>query len=212
MMLHDILKSYAQTIVDNTQAIIGSEVLITDKSGMVIAANDKCRLGTLHSHSISVMLSGKPDIMYAEEAKANGIREGICLPIQIGDEIVGTVGITGNPDQVSKYGHLVQKEAELFVQEKSLQYFSYLKENTISNLIGEILSYDPQKANEATIYSQGLSMGYNFKIKRTAVIVDITNFGKIVGDIKQSQGQHFTNAEFDIQILKASILSTLREG
>lgn len=45
-MLKSILRSYAQTIIENAQSIIGYDVLITDNDGVIIAVKDKSRLGS----------------------------------------------------------------------------------------------------------------------------------------------------------------------
>lgn len=210
-MLKSILKSYGQTIIENAQAIIGYDVLITDKDGIIIAVKDRNRLGKLHSHSLSVVKKATPEAIHKEEASSYGVLEGICLPIKIDEEIIGTVGITGNPAEVSKYGYLVQKLAELFVREKSLRESSFLRESAISNLVAQVIDKNNQKCNKSYILSQAKSLNYDLDRPKIAIIVDIIQFEKIIDDI-QSFISDYKNSEINIQLLKASVLRFLRDS
>lgn len=210
-MLKSILKSYGQTIIENAQAIIGYDVLITDKDGIIIAVKDRNRLGKLHSHSLSVVKKATPEAIHKEEASSYGVLEGICLPIKIDEEIIGTVGITGNPAEVSKYGYLVQKLAELFVREKSLRESSFLRESAISNLVAQVIDKNNQKCNKSYILSQAKSLNYDLDRPKIAIIVDILHFEKIIDDI-QSLISEYKNSEIKIQLLKASVLRYLRDS
>lgn len=210
-MLQNILKNYAQTIVDDVQAIINHDILITDKSGRVIAANDRLRLGTLHSHSLTVMERGITEVMNEDEASRHGIKQGVCIPIKVEDEIIGSAGITGSPKEVEKFGRFVQKEVELFVREKSLQDYSYLRESAISSLVGQILAFDQRSGNESTIRSQAEELGYDLSGDKIAVIIDISEFEKVVGDFR-SQQELAGTAELNVQIFKNSVLRILRQN
>lgn len=210
-MLQNILRSYAQTIVNNVQAIINYDILITDKSGIVIAASDRQRLGSLHSHSLIVIKRGLPESMNEAEAKKHGIKQGVCIPIKVEDEIIGTAGITGIPEVVVGLGRFVQKEIELFVREKALQDYSYLRESAISSLVGQILAFDQRDGNEAAIFSQADELGYNLNGQKSAIVVDIIEFEKIVGSFR-SERHNMGSAELNIQIFKNSILRMLRNN
>lgn len=196
-MFKRILKNYAQMIVEHAQVIIGHDVLITDRNGVIIAVKDRNRLGKLHSHSISVIKKATPEAIYQEEASRYGVLEGICLPIIVENDIIGTVGITGNPDDVSQYGRLVQKEAELFVREKSLQEVSCIRENAIANLIGHIINQTHKKHNKSNFISQAQFLGYDLN-KVIPVIVDLKKNKRVT----QTVDSYHTDPEMDIVILK----------
>lgn len=210
-MLKSILKSYAEVITKNAQSIIGYNVLITDNKGIIIAVKDEARMGKLHSHSLSVIKKATPEAIYKEEASMYGVLEGICLPIKVEDEIIGTVGITGNPDEVSKYGQLVQKLAELFVREKLLRESSFLIESSISNLVGQIIDPNQKKCNKSYLLSQAKSLGYDLDKPKITIVVNIIKFEEIIDDIETFVSD-YKNSEINIQILKVSILRFLRDS
>lgn len=208
-MFTNVLLQYAQEIVENTEAIIGHNVTITDKNGIIIGITNKKRLGVLHAASFSVIQNDKAEGLYEKEAVAIGVLEGVCLPIHLGKETIGTVSVAGRPDQVDKYGHLVQKEVELFLREKSLTEVSKLKENALCNLVNQILSINPNDVNTDIIVSYAKSLGYNFENEKTIILIDINHFLDIVTNIHKSEiYQH--EAELRVQTIKLTILSVLR--
>src|SRR5436305_2178779 len=95
----------AQEIAGETSGIIGFNVLITDRDGTVIGSGDRGRVGTFHEASVEVMRTLQPAAHGAEEARRlRGVRPGITLPIVLGGTALGTVGITGSPGRVRRFG------------------------------------------------------------------------------------------------------------
>ena len=205
----NILESYAQVIAETTHSIIGFDTLITDDRGTIIGANHPDRIGKMHAHSIVVIRRGMAESIDDQKAGELGVRPGVCLPIRLGNEIVGTVGIAGSPDEVRKYGHLVQKEAELFLREKALQETSHLRESAVSNLMNQAISFDPKDMNETVLLSQGKGLGYDLSIPRIVLLVDIVQFGRVVDNVR-SEEEYAHDAELRIQTIKSYILKLLR--
>ena len=208
-MFTDVLTQFAQEIVENTEAIIGHNVTITDKNGIIIGVTNKKRIGTLHASSFYVIQNDTAEGLYEEEAKAIGVLEGVCLPIHLGKETIGTVSVAGRPDEVDKYGHLVQKEVELFLREKSLTEISKLKENALCNLVNQILTFKPDDVNTDIIVSYAKSLGYNFENAKIIILIDINHFSDIVNNIHRSE-RYSHEAELRVQTIKLTILSVLR--
>src|SRR5262245_14525198 len=108
----------AQEIAGSTTEIIGFNVLITDRDGTVIGSGDRNRVGTFHEASVEVMRTRRAATHSAAQARAlRGVRPGITLPIVLGETALGTVGITGSPGQVRRFGLVVQRQTEILLQE-----------------------------------------------------------------------------------------------
>ncbi len=209
-MVKDILLTFAPTIAKNTQQIIGHDVLLTDNKGIIIAAQNPKRLGTLHLHSLTIIEKGIAEGVHKERATELGVLEGICLPIRYGNEIIGTVAVGGNPDEVSMYGHLVQKETELFIREKALQEISHLKENAVLNLINQIITFDPKDISEDVLISHANGLGYDLSAGQIPFLINITQFA---GVVKKIQNEEYVTheAELRIQTIKTTIVEFLRD-
>ena len=208
-MFSDLLIRYAQDIVDATQSIAGHPVSITNDKAIILAAWDKKRIGTLHASSFSVIENGRAEGLYEEEAKKLGVYAGICLPLRIEDKIVGTISVAGVPDHVSKYAHLVQKEAELFLREISLKESALLRDSALNNLVNMVISQAGGAEEISFLVSHAASLGYDITTPKIVLIVDLINFKMLVKQIQQEEA--FSHeAELRIQAVKLTILTQLR--
>ena len=108
-------KERCRRLSQSAHAIIGHHVLVTDINGIVLGSDDRTRVGTLHEASLSVLASGK--YAYHDHIAANnlaGTKPGMTIPLRIDGHIVGTIGITGNPESISQYAMLIQQLAQTF--------------------------------------------------------------------------------------------------
>lgn len=172
-----MLRTCAQELAENTSEIAGFSVLLTDEEGTVIGSSDPSRLGTLHSPSLGVMQTRRTEITTPEQANRlpEGVRPGITLPISFAGRVVGSIAIAGPPEEVSRYGRLVQKQAELLLRENALLRSSLLREQAIQELILEIASFDPLRADESLLVLRGRELGYDLRSARTVVVAEILN-------------------------------------
>lgn len=170
-----MLRTCAQELAESTSEIVGYSVLLTDGNGIVIGSSDPTRLGSLHSPSVGVIRTRKPEITTPEEAPRlpEGVRPGITLPISLAGRVVGSIAIAGPPDEVSRYGRLVQKQAELLLRENALLRSSMLREQALQELILEIAAFDPLKADETILVMRGRELGYDLRPPRAALIAEI---------------------------------------
>lgn len=170
-----LLRTCAQELAENTSEIAGFSVLLTDEEGTVIGSSDPSRLGTLHSPSLGVMQTRRTEITTPEQANRlpEGVRPGITLPISFAGRVVGSIAIAGPPEEVSRYGYLVQKQAELLLRENALLRSSLLREQAVQELILEIASFDPLRADESLLLLRGRELGYDLRSARAVVVAEI---------------------------------------
>jgi carbohydrate diacid regulator len=170
-----MLRGCAQELAENTSEIAGFSVLLTDEDGLVIGSSDPSRLGTLHSPSLGVMQTRRTEITTPEQANRlpEGVRPGVTLPISLAGRVVGSIAIAGPPEEVSRFGRLVQKQAELLLRENALLRSTLMREQAVQELILEIAAFDPAKADESLLLMRGRELGYDLKSARTAVVAEI---------------------------------------
>ncbi len=170
-----MLRSCAQELAESTSEIVGYSVLLTDENGIVIGSSDPSRLGSLHTPSVGVIRTRKPETTTPEEATRlpEGVRPGITLPISLAGRVVGSIAIAGPPEEVSRYGRLVQKQAELLLRENALLRSSMLREQALQELILEIAAFDPLKADETVLVMRGRELGYDLRPPRAVLVVEI---------------------------------------
>ena len=169
-----MLRGCAQELAENTSEIAGYSVLLTDEGGTVIGSSDPSRLGTLHSPSLGVMQTRRTEVTTVEQAKGlpEGVRPGVTLPISLAGRVVGSIAIAGPPEEVSRYGRLVQKQAELLLRENALLRSSLLREQSLQELMLEIGAFDPTREDESLLVVRGRELGYDMKPARAVVAVE----------------------------------------
>jgi carbohydrate diacid regulator len=164
----------AGEIADETTRILGHNVLITDENAQVIGSGDASRVGTIHEASVAVVKSGVAASHNAEQAAALiGVRPGITMPIVLDGAVIGTVGITGSPAQVVRLGRLVQRQTEMLLRESLFQRTRLLRENRLTQLVRDIVEFDPRILDERIIRAAGVELGYDLGQQRVAVLFEV---------------------------------------
>lgn len=130
----------AQDIVARTMKIIDSNVNVMDARGRIIGSGDRERIGELHEGALLVLSQGRVvDIDEAVAKHLHGVRPGINLPLRIDGDIVGVIGLTGEPLALRHYGELVCMTAEMMLEQARLLHMlaqdSRLREELVLNLI-----------------------------------------------------------------------------
>lgn len=164
----------AQEIACEADKIINHGVLITDENGYVIGSSDPNRINTLHEASLLVMKRRKPAYLNAEAcAKYAGTRPGVTFPVSLSGNIVGSVGITGQLEDVAQFGQLIRMFVEVFLKDHLNQEMDDLREQGHYDLLTEIVSYGaPNGAEEETILRHGQALGYDLTLQRVVFVVE----------------------------------------
>jgi carbohydrate diacid regulator len=171
MMLSPVL---AQQIAGETTEAIGHNVIITDSGGIVIGSGDERRVGSLHEASLEVMRSQESAWHTPEQARAlTGVRPGMTLPLVIGGEAVGTVGITGSPRQVRRFGLLVRRQTEILLEEAGLVRNRMLRERALESLVAEIVAFHPDTSDLELLTATAGDLGFTLTQPRVPVLLEV---------------------------------------
>ncbi|MFF8959780.1 CdaR family transcriptional regulator [Streptomyces sp. NPDC014894] len=110
----------AQAIVDDIVARLGVNVNIMDEHGTITASSDRSRVGTRHEGALQVLETGLPLSVTGDEARAlGGTRAGVNLPLRLGGEVVGVVGVSGEPHEVGEIARAISRLAELMALQQA---------------------------------------------------------------------------------------------
>ena len=193
--------SLAQQIARDTSDVIGYNVLITDDAGIVIGSGDTGRLGSFHEASVEVLRSRQAAWhTAAEAAELRGVKPGMTLPILIDGEAVGTVGITGSPRQVRRFGLVVRRQTEILLQESLELRSRLLRERALEELVRDIGSFDPDVLDPEFLVGRAAELGYDLTVPRTVLIVHVDE-PLMVG-----------NGRSDVATMRPELLRTLRDA
>ncbi len=169
-----LLGNIAQNIAKSTSEVIGYGVLVTDENGIVIGCNEDSRLGEFHEPSMKVMHENRPMTTSSEDAEGiKNVRPGYTLPIQFFDKVIGSVSIAGFPEEIARYGLLVQKQAEIMLREQAFLESNLLRDRALRDLVENVALYDKGKGNEELIMLQGKDLGFNLGKCRMAIVAEM---------------------------------------
>ncbi|KAB2338115.1 hypothetical protein F7731_00640 [Cytobacillus depressus] len=135
-----LTKEIAKEVVTQTMIRLNRNINIMDKSGIIIASGDLERMSQAHYGAIEVIRTGNPLIIQESNSHHwEGALPGINLPIQFQDQIIGVIGITGNPDELMEFGELVKMITEMIIHQaymtEQLEWKQNLKELIFEELI-----------------------------------------------------------------------------
>lgn len=137
--------AFAQQIVDSAKAVVGWNINFIDSEGIIIASTDAGRIGKYHEAGYeAARLRRVFTVLSPEDYK--GSHEGVNYPIIMNDNVVGVIGITGDPDVASKYGFLLTKICELFLKEYWLDMRSQSEMQRLGQLVQALLYHDMKRA------------------------------------------------------------------
>ena len=172
-----MFKKMAQYIAKRTSDVIGHGVLVTDENGMIIGCNDEKRIGEYHPPSIKVMQENMPMTTSISDAENYGnVLPGYTLPIRFFDRVMGSVSIAGLPEEVERYGLLVQKQAEIMLREQAFLESDLLRERSLRDLIENISSYDPKEGSGELIMMQARELGFNISKCRVELVIEMSRW------------------------------------
>jgi len=200
----------AQEIADKTTEIIGYNILITDDAGIVIGSGDKGRVGTFHEASLETVQRGdmtSHDVAAAEQLE--GVKPGVTLPVVSENRTVGTVGITGNPDEVKRFGMVVKSQTEIMLRESLHLRIALLEEKALESLVYDIANYDPAILEPEALVARGEELGYDLNLSRVSVVVDLAQFTHLASSYRLRPDNR--TPELELQSLKLGVLRTIKD-
>ena len=112
----EISKELAQSIVVEMKKIIDKDLNFIDSNGIIIASTDETRIGTYHAGGKQVILR-KDIIKINRDEEYIGSRKGINLPLNFNGELIGVIGISGEINEVEKYGQIIKRMSEILIKE-----------------------------------------------------------------------------------------------
>jgi carbohydrate diacid regulator len=163
----------AKKIITEVKKLIDENVIVIDLDGMIIASTDESRIGTLHEGGVITSKQNKTLIITEQdERNLKGVKAGINLPIVFHQNVIGVIGITGNPSEVSQYGELLKKMTELLIHENHYKEQIEWRQRNKEAYVWEWLQ---EKAYSTDFHKQGAILGIDMERKRCCILIKLEN-------------------------------------
>lgn len=170
----------AQEIVNAVKEVVDKDINFIHKNGIIVGSTDKRRLNTFHQAGYEAIRSLN-NIIVEEHDEYKGSKRGINYPIKINQGAIGAIGITGEPNEISKYGFLVTKITEVFIKEQQLNYRYEAGKQKINHVLKSLIYDDIEDKNEIEDILSEFNISANQKF---AVVIIKINKSNITGNIE----------------------------
>lgn len=168
----------ATKIVHEVKRLLDESIIVVNTDGIIMASTDKERIGNFHEGAYIVSREKKTIFISKEdETKYRGVKAGINMPVLFKHEVVGVIGITGDPQKVSPYGEILKKMTELLIQESYFHDQFEWRSRAIETFVFDWLQlreWNEVHLNRATI------LGINLQCDRTLCLLSLD--GTILGN------------------------------
>lgn len=200
----------AEKIVDEVKKVLTEEIIIAQTNGTIIAATDPARIGQFHEGAYLTSFEGQKRILTKDdEQQMKGVKAGINLPIYFKQEVIGVIGMTGNPVHVSPFGEILRKMTELLIQEHEFFLETETDERQLEAFVFDWLHL-PETAIDLTEKAARLQLDVNKQ--RVVVLIDChdESFMKQDQYKKVKEMLHLTNQEMIVRWGHARFLLMLQ--
>lgn len=167
-----ILPELAEKIVKEVRKLMDEDIIVVNTDGFIIASTDQKRINTFHEGALIASQQKKKLIITREDQqKLKGVKAGINLPIFFQNDVIGVIGITGEPDKVTPFGEIIRKMTELLISEnyytEQFDWHSRSLETFVMDWI-QLKEWDNSFLHTARILS------IDMEVYRTAAIIEFS--------------------------------------
>ncbi len=163
----------AQRIVDTAMRMVHRNVNIMNREGIIIATGHQHRQNTFHKGAKDVVETGSGVEIYPDELLLYpGALQGVNLPIELDEQVVGVIGVFGHPDEVRDTGRLVKMITELILERDLMQREMHSKSRLREQLIDiAVTSHIHELTPKLKRIAKGL--GISLTVPRVVILADI---------------------------------------
>ncbi|MDF2959834.1 MAG: hypothetical protein K0S39_1569 [Paenibacillus sp.] len=142
-----LTRDIAESIVRETMHRLHRNINMMDIDGRIIASGDSTRLGERHEGALEAIRTGEPLIIDdANRMHWRGSQCGINVPVVFRRQIVGAIGITGQPEEVAEFGEIVKMTTELMLNQTILMSQQEWRNRAKEAVLEELMKAEPDFA------------------------------------------------------------------
>ncbi|CAD6560321.1 sugar diacid recognition domain-containing protein [Paraburkholderia sabiae] len=206
----------AAQIVEQVTNVLPFDINVMDAKGSVVASTDPTRVGTFHSGAQMVLGSSREvEIDDATAARITNVRPGVNLPLVVRGKLIGVVGLTGAPDEVRRFGKLLQGMAQLILEREQLTLELRREERHKEEFIRQAINERSESSRE-DLAAWAERLGIDLTVTRCAVLCRFTfnqtDQNALLSELEQVQA-HLTAQRPDFMVARSSLseLAIFRE-
>jgi carbohydrate diacid regulator len=173
-------QALAQQIANEITDVIGHNVLITDEAGIVVGSGDESRIGQFHEASVEVVRTRRTIAHSSDDVRdLVGTLPGVTIPLVIDDSVVGTIGLSGSPEEVEQFGLVVKRQTEILMQEAARIGSRLTHERATADLLREVCEWHHSRVAKSQLLHRARTLGHDLTVPRRVVLVQYQDTGSL---------------------------------
>ncbi len=145
-------------------------VNIMNRDGIIIASRDPARVGSYHAAARHLLESGAAEErIRPDDRLPEGTKPGLNLPLSVREQVLGVVGVTGDPSEVEGIAYAIKTSLESMIELEALRE-STMSRRSRKSLLMAYLLYEEQ-APEAELLGLADKLGYDPALPRAAILL-----------------------------------------
>ncbi|AGK52804.1 CdaR family transcriptional regulator [Bacillus sp. 1NLA3E] len=164
----------AEKIVKDVKRLINEDIIVVNTEGIIIASTEHKRIGAFHQGAL-LAAERKEKIVITEEDQKTliGVKAGINLPVFFLRDVIGVIGITGDPAKVSPFGELIRKMTEMIVSEN---YYSEQLELQSRTLEAFVFDWIQKREWDSVFLHRAKLLNVNLTFNRQAIMIELHKY------------------------------------
>lgn len=142
---------------------------IMNEHGYIIASGNPRRINTLHVGAVDAIKQGKTLPM--DRVHGDHGQPGVNMPITYAGQIIGVVGITGDPAQVVPLASLLKTAVELLLRQTELDQKQSENEKSRQRFLYRLLQSTREKAPTESLKIEAKQFNIDLSVKYTVVAI-----------------------------------------
>ncbi|WP_367925659.1 CdaR family transcriptional regulator [uncultured Ruthenibacterium sp.] len=179
-------KVIAQKMVDRMMQNLGYNINMMDAHGVIIASGQPGRVGKVHMGARQVLdTRAAVTVFEPRNEEGHSSQPGINMPLYYQGEIVGVVGITGDPAQLGSIAPMIQLTAELLLEQESISNRRSMEKSAQSCAVSQLLTLKTQQDAEMVL-QWARRAGYDLRRPRAVCLLKADEVGRLASDMRHA--------------------------
>jgi carbohydrate diacid regulator len=173
-----LLPKLAEKIVNEVRKLIGEDIIVVKTDGFIIASTDRSRVGSFHEGAKIVSKEKKKLIITkGGEKNLKGVRAGISFPIIFQNDVIGVIGITGEPHKVAPFGEIIRKMTELLISEN---YYAEQFEHQLRAMETFVMDWIHANEWDDSLINRARVLEVNLSLSRIVAIIEFSSSNSMI--------------------------------
>lgn len=159
----------AQSIVDKMMKQIPYNINMMDDHGYIIASGDKKRINTLHVGALDA-IDKKRVLPMKSTYESHGF-PGVNMPVFFNDQVIGVIGITGDPQIVTPFASLLKVATELLIEQEETNKIVQKQKNALNSFLLQWTQVTNNIEEQDELILKAKKLNIDILKKRTAIAI-----------------------------------------